>query len=296
MGKRIFLFLLTNLLVIVTISVVTSLLGIQNYLTPRGIDYNALVLFCLAWGMGGAFISLFLSKFMAKKLMGVQIIDSREGGTFREVVQRVHLLAKKAGLKKMPEVGYYESQEVNAFATGPSKSNSLVAVSSGLLKTLDKEAVDGVLGHEVAHIANGDMVTMTLIQGVINAFVMFFARIAAFAVSSLFSRDDDEGSVGGIAYFVTVIVFEILFGILGAFVVAWFSRRREYRADEGGAALASRGKMIHALRSLQRTFELASVNEQKGFSSLKISNKSSFLALLSTHPELSVRIARLEKK
>ena len=297
MGKRILLFLITNLLIIVTISIVTSLLGVNHYLTDKGIDYNSLVLFCLIWGMGGAFISLFLSKFIAKWLMKVKIIAPGGSGIQGDLVARVHRLAKRAGLKKMPEVGYYESPEVNAFATGPSKSNSLVAVSSGLLQRFDSDAIDGVLGHEVAHIANGDMVTMTLIQGVINAFVMFFARIVAYAISSFLRSDDEEGSsIGGISYFITVIILEIFFSILGSFVVAWFSRQREYRADEGGASLASSAKMVRALRSLQGNHNMVAVNDQKGFSSMKISNKSSFLALLSTHPDLNDRIARLEKR
>lgn len=297
MFKRVGLFLLTNLLVIVTISIVSSILGIGSYLTPRGIDYNALILFCLMWGMGGAFISLFLSKFMAKQFMRIKIINTNEGGSLGELVRSVHHLAKKAGLKKMPEVGYYESPEVNAFATGPSRSNSLVAVSSGLLHNMDKDAVEGVLGHEVAHIANGDMVTMTLIQGIINAFVMFFARIVAYGISSfLRSDDDDGGGLGGIAYFVVVIILEICFSVLGSIVVAWFSRQREYRADAGGATLASKGKMIHALRSLKGSLDLASVGGNRGVASMKISNKSAFLSLFSTHPDLDLRIAKLAKK
>ena len=293
MGKRIFLFLITNLLIVVTVSIITSVLGIQNYLTPMGIDYNALILFCLVWGMSISFVSLFLSKFIAKQFMGVQIISPGASGSMGELVQTVHYLARKAGLKKMPEVGYYDSREVNAFATGPSRSNSLVAVSSGLLRNLDKNAVEGVLGHEVAHIANGDMVTMALLQGVINAFVMFFARIVAFAISN-FLRSDEEGAIGGFGYYVTVFVLEIFFAVLGSLVVAWFSRRREYRADWGGASLTSRGKMIHALHSLRGSLDLVS-REHKSLASMKISSRRSFFALFSTHPDINDRIARLER-
>lgn len=298
MFKRILLFALTNILVIVTLSIVLRVLGIQPYLTARGLDYGSLFAFCLVWGMGGAFISLGISRMMAKWTMGVKVIDPRSPGEFRDLVETVHALAQKAGLPAMPEVGVYHSPDVNAFATGPSKSRSLVAVSTGLLQRMDRDQVEGVLGHEIAHIANGDMVTMTLIQGVINAFVMFFARIVAFAVSSALRGKDDRGG-SFMLNFILITVFEIVFGILGFIVVAWFSRLREFRADRGGALYAGRGKMISALQQLQRTYGRAPEEEaQKGaaLATLKISGKQGGLvSLMATHPPLELRIARLQE-
>jgi len=287
--KRIFLFVLTNILIIVTITIVTSLLGIQPYLRAGGIDLTSLALFCLIWGMGGAFISLLLSKFMAKMMMGVEVIEPNDP-QFGWLVRKVHNIARKAGISTMPEVGIYDSPELNAFATGPTKNNALVAVSTGLLQNMDEDALEGVLGHEVAHIANGDMVTMTLLQGIINAFVMFFARIIAFAVSTAVKDDDLRYFV----QFILVIVLEIALSFLGMFVVAWFSRYREYRADEGGARLTSRTSMINALKTLKEYYEIQDPRGQE-LAAFKISNKSGLLALLSTHPPLEDRIARLQK-
>jgi heat shock protein HtpX len=295
--KRIFLFAAVNILVMVTISLLLNILGVQPYLTAKGINYQSLLAFCLIWGMGGAFISLGLSRVMAKWMMGVKVIDSHtHDPELQHLIQRVHHLARSAGLPKMPEVGIYESNEVNAFATGPSKSRSLVAVSTGMLHRMRADEVDGVLGHEVAHIANGDMVTMTLIQGVVNAFAMFMARIIAYAISMAGSRDDrEEGSaMGGFAYHMTVLVLEIVFMVLGSIVVAWFSRQREYRADMGGARLAGREKMVNALQALQRTFDVVDTNAQPATQTLKISSKGSgIFRFFSTHPPLEERIARL---
>lgn len=297
MFKRWFLFALVNIGIVVTISIVLSLLGVQPYLQANGINYESLAIFCLVWGMGGAFISLLISKKMAKWTMGVQIIDPNQGGEYGELVRTVHRLAKAAGLSKMPEVGVYNGSELNAFATGPSKNNSLVAVSEGLLRHMTRDEVEGVLGHEVAHIANGDMVTMTLIQGVVNAFVMFFARIAAFAVQQFFRSDDEEGQGGMsyLAYHLTVFAFEIAFGILAAIVTAWFSRYREFRADSGGARLAGRPKMEAALRKLQSATEMIH-EDGAAIQTMKISAKpSKFLSLFSTHPPLDLRIERLRQ-
>ncbi|MCX7811976.1 MAG: protease HtpX [Leptospiraceae bacterium] len=287
--KRIFLFVLTNILIIVTITIVTSLLGIQPYLRAGGINLTSLALFCLIWGMGGAFISLLLSKFMAKMMMGVEVIEPNDP-QFGWLVRKVHNIARKAGISTMPEVGIYDSPELNAFATGPTKNNALVAVSTGLLQNMDEDALEGVLGHEVAHIANGDMVTMTLLQGIINAFVMFFARIIAFAVSTAVKDEDLRYFV----QYILVIVLEIALSFLGMFVVAWFSRYREYRADEGGARLTSRTSMINALKTLREHYEIQDSRGQE-LAAFKISNKSGLLALLSTHPPLEDRIARLQK-
>ncbi len=218
MFRRIMLFVLTNILVVVTISIVIGLLGRVLGINFYGNSYSSLFLLCLVWGMGGAFISLAMSKFMAKWMMGVQVIDPNNAGELRDLVNTVHDLARKAGLTVMPDVGVYDSPEVNAFATGPSKRNSLVAVSTGLLQRMDRDQLEGVLGHEIAHISNGDMVTMTLIQGVINAFVMFFARIIAFAISSAMrGKDSDrESSFGGFwMNYLLISVLEIVFGMLG---------------------------------------------------------------------------------
>lgn len=288
--KRIFFFVLTNILIIVTISIVVQILGIQPYLRGAGIDLINLALFCLIWGMGGAFISLFLSKFMVKMMMGVQEINPNDPN-LGWLVQKVHSIARKAGITKMPEVGIYESPELNAFATGPSKNNSLVAVSTGLLQRMDERSLEGVLGHEVAHIANGDMVTMTLLQGIVNAFVMFFARIISFVVSSAV-RDDDLRSL---IQFITIIVLEIVLSFLGMLVVAWFSRYREFRADEGGARLTTRSSMISALQTLKEYYEIQDPNLPQSVNTFKISGKSGgLLALLSTHPPLDERIKRLQ--
>lgn len=306
LGKRIFLFLAMNILVVLTLSVVTSVLGIRPYLTANGLDMSALVGFCLVWGMGGAFISLLLSKTMAKWSMGVKIIDPNTMNLEeREVVNMVHRYARSAGLPKMPEVGIYDSPEVNAFATGPSRSNSLVAVSTGLLRQMDKQSVEGVIGHEVAHIANGDMVTMTLLQGVVNAFVMALARIVAFALqNALRSNDDREGSpIGGLGYMITVFVLEMVFMLLGSIVLMWFSRQREFRADAGGAKYAGRNAMVGALKSLQRVsdfnYRVAEQTEAKpAFASMKISatTRGVLAGLFRTHPTLEERIARLERQ
>jgi heat shock protein HtpX len=294
MFKRIFLFMLTNILVVVSVSIILSVLGVGNYLTAAGIDYGALMVFCLIWGFVGSGISLLLSKFMAKRMMGVQIVDDR--GPYGDLVRKVHQMARAAGIEKMPEVGVYQSPEVNAFATGPSKNNSLVAVSTGLLNQMNSEEVEGVLAHEVAHVANGDMVTMALIQGVVNAFVMFFARIAAFALSQFLrgDRDDDRPVASDWTYHLTVMVCEILFSFLGMFVVAYFSRLREFRADKGGATFAGKHKMVAALKRLQQKIEMVD-DSQDAIKTLKISSKKGLMNFLSTHPSLEDRIAALER-
>ncbi|XDD52396.1 protease HtpX [Leptospira sp. WS92.C1] len=288
--KRIGLFLLTNLLVVVTISIVTTVLGIGPYLDANGLNLSSLVVFCLIWGMGGSFVSLLLSKFMAKTMMGVKVINPQSAsGVERELYSRVERLARTANIP-MPEVGIYHSSEVNAFATGPSKSSSLVAVSSGLLQVMDSTEVEGVLAHELAHVANGDMVTMTLVQGVVNAFVMFFSRIISYALSTMV-KEEMQFTVR----LVSNIVLSILFSILGSIVVAYFSRTREYRADAGGAKFAGRQSMIAALEKLRRTYE-APEDERGGeaFATMKISGHSKWLSLFSTHPPLEARIAALK--
>jgi heat shock protein HtpX len=290
MGKRIFLFLATNIAIVLTLSVVASVLGIGNYLGPRGIDISGLAMFCLFWGMGGAFISLQMSRWIAKRATGVQLVDGRTGNSQADwLYQTIERLTRQANLP-MPEVGIYPSDEVNAFATGPSKNRSLVAVSSGLLRSMRPEEVEGVLAHEVTHIANGDMVTMTLLQGVINAFVMFLARIIAYAVA----RTTDSRSRGESGLeFLIVMVLQIVLGILGSLVVAWFSRQREFRADAGGAHLAGRPRMIAALQRLKANQALVDPSHQ-ALATMKISGVRGWAALFSTHPPLEVRIAALE--
>ncbi|OQW46765.1 MAG: zinc metalloprotease HtpX [Proteobacteria bacterium SG_bin7] len=291
-AKRVFLFVSVNILIIATISIAMSLLGVQSYLDAKGISYPSLMIFCVLWGFGGAFISLALSRIMAKWMMGVQIIDpNTHEPELRNLIYKVHSFAKKAGIEKMPEVGYYEADDLNAFATGPTKNRSLVAVSTGLLKNTSKDELDGVLAHEVAHIANGDMVTMTLVQGVVNAFVMFFARVVAFFASQFVAEEKRH-----IVQFGVVIALEIILGILGMIVVSFFSRMREYRADGGGAALSSRDNMISALERLKVNHQIPQTDDQPAIASLKISGKvGGLLKLFATHPDLDDRIERLKE-
>lgn len=301
LAKRIFLFLLVNILVVSTLSFVLYFFNVQPYLTSYGINMPSLAVFCLIWGMGGAFISLLLSKVMAKWMMGVKIIDPNTRDPSQAwLLQIVHSLSMKAGLPAMPEVGIYSSSEVNAFATGPSRSRALVAVSTGLLQRMGKDEVEGVIGHEITHIANGDMVTMTLLQGIINAFVMFFARILAFGVNQALSRnkDGESSSFSPFTYQLSVFFFEIVFMVFGSLIIARFSRYREFRADAGGARLAGTQKMIASLLSLKQYHENKQVvNEQpKAFQALKISGGSPFLKLFASHPPLDERIARLKAR
>jgi heat shock protein HtpX len=291
MGKRIVLFLITNILIFITISIVLSVLGVGNYLTANGIDYASMAVFCLVWGFGGAFISLALSRVMAKWMLGVQVINPMQAGEAQWVYNMVEQISKAAGLPRTPEVGIYDSDEVNAFATGPTKNRALVAFSTGLLRSMSREEIEGVAAHEIAHIKNGDMVTMTLLQGLVNAFVMFLARVIAYGIAQA-TRSEDRTMM----IFAVRIVLEILLGMLGMIVVAWFSRQREFRADAGSGSLVGRGKMIAALQALQRrmpTLEYA--EDTPSLATMKISSQpSKFMALFSTHPPLEQRIRALE--
>ncbi|QMV41856.1 protease HtpX [Cohnella cholangitidis] len=289
--KRILLFILTNLLVMLTIGIILTVFGVGSYINESGgIDMMSLLIFSAIVGFTGAFISLAMSRMMAKWMMGVRVLkpnDHLSQGE-RQIVEMVHRLSRAAGLMHMPEVGIYDSHEVNAFATGPSKKRSLVAVSTGLLNELDEDAVEAIIGHEVAHIVNGDMVTMTLLQGVVNTFVVFLSRIAAWAVSRFVKEE-----IAPIVHFIAVIVFQIVFSILGSMVVLAYSRYREFHADAGGAHLAGKDKMIHALRGLQAYQDRMRGSEQTAISTLQISGKKRS-GLFSTHPDLEERIRRLQ--
>lgn len=293
MGKRIGLFLLTNILVLVTIGIVLTILPIGSYIGQDGqLILGPLLALSAVIGFTGAFISLLMSRWMAKKMMNVQILDPNGSLSPREqkIVDMVHRMSRSAGITRMPEVGIYHSPEVNAFATGPSKNRSLVAVSTGLLEEMDEDAIEGVIAHEVAHIANGDMVTMTLLQGIVNTFVVFLARIAAWAVSRVVRED-----LAPIVHFIAILVFQILFSILGSIVVMAYSRYREFHADNGGADLAGKDKMVHALRSLQQYTNRITEEQDTAVATLKISGKKKS-SLFSTHPDLNERIRRLEAK
>lgn len=290
MGKRIGYYLLTNILVLLTISIIFSLIGGWNYIGPNGIDFAALLIFSAVIGFTGSFISLGLSRWMAKRVMGVQVInpDGPLAKYEQYVVEKVHRLSRAAGLVHMPEVGIYHSPEVNAFATGPSKKRSLIAVSTGLLEEMDDDAIEGVIAHEVAHVSNGDMVTMTLLQGVVNTFVIFLARIAAYIVSR-FVNDN----LAPLVHFIAIFVFQIAFSILGSLVVYAYSRHREFHADQGGADLAGKDKMRHALAMLkQYTDRIRGEEQQTAFETMKINGKRK-TSIFSTHPDLDERISRL---
>ncbi|BBI36308.1 protease HtpX [Cohnella abietis] len=289
--KRILLFILTNLLVMLTIGIILSVFGIGSYINESGgINFTSLLIFSGIVGFTGALISLAMSRWMAKRMMNVHVLKPEDNLSHgeRQLVEMVHRLSQAAGMMHMPEVGIYESKEVNAFATGPSKKRSLVAVSTATLTELDADAVEGIIGHEVAHIVNGDMVTMTLLQGVVNTFVVFLSRIAAWAVSRVVKED-----IAPIVHFIAVIVFQIVFSILGSMVVLAYSRHREFHADAGGAHLAGKDKMIHALRGLQAYTSRMKDSEQNAISTLQINGKKRS-ALFSTHPDLEERIRRLQ--
>jgi heat shock protein HtpX len=299
-GKRIFFFALMNILVMLTITVVLGLLRVGQFFPKGGLA--GLAVFCLVWGFTGALISLALSRVMAKWMMGVQVVPpDTNDPALRDLVATVHELARGAGLPTMPEVGIYESPEVNAFATGPSKARSLVAVSTGLLQRMGSREVAAVLGHEVTHISNGDMVTMTLLQGVINSFVYFLSRVLAFVITqTMRSRDDDRDTGGGAMQWILSILFQMVFSVLGFMLLMWFSRWREFRADAGGARLAGRENMINALTTLGRLhdpeIESAAASAAPAFQALKISGpRGGFMALFASHPPLEERIAALER-
>jgi heat shock protein HtpX len=291
---RILLFLATNVAILVVLSVVFNLLGLEGILAENQVDLNlqALLVMSAVIGFAGSFISLFISKWMAKRSMGVQVIDPQQprNDTERWLVSTVHRQAQQANIG-MPEVGVFDSPDPNAFATGANKNNALVAVSTGLVQAMSREEVEAVLAHEVSHVANGDMVTMALIQGVVNTFVIFLSRLVGFFVDRVILKNK-RGL--GIGYFVSSIIAQIVLGILASMIVMWFSRRREFRADAGGASLAGRQQMIGALKRLQTSAQDESVMpDQMAAFGIHGSKPSGLRALFRSHPPLEQRIAVL---
>ncbi len=291
--KRWILFLATNLAVLLVLAFALRVLGLDWLLYQNGIDFWPLLIFSFVFGMGGAFISLRISKWTAKRWMGLTVIDEPRTNTEIWLVNTVQNHARAANIA-MPEVAIYDSPEPNAFATGPSRNNSLVAVSTGLLRAMKPDQASAVLGHEVSHVANGDMVTLTLLQGVLNTFVIFLSRVIGYVVDRALHRDGEGGY--GMGYFVTVIVTQILLGILASMVVYWYSRRREYRADAGGAYLAGRGNMIGALEVLQRSVEPEHMPEQLEAMGISGVRKGGLRMLFASHPPIEDRIAALREE
>ena len=286
--KRIFLFIVTNLAVMLVLGVVASLLGVNQFLTSNGLNLTALLGFSMVMGFGGAFISLLLSKTMAKWSTGAQIITQPQSADEEWLLSTVRRLSEKAGIE-MPEVAIYEG-EANAFATGAFKNSALVAVSTGLLQGMTREEVEAVLGHEVAHIANGDMVTLTLIQGVLNTFVVFLSRVVGYMVDSALRKNDEENTGPGIGYYITSIILDIVLGFVASMIVAWFSRQREFKADAGAAHLLGRkDPMIHAL---QRLGGMHAGTLPSSVAAMGIT--SDIGKLFSTHPPIEERIAALQ--
>lgn len=286
--KRVFYFLLTNIAIMLVLSVTMRLLGVGPYLTANGLNYTSLLIFSGVMGFGGAFISLAISKWTAKRMSGAVVIEQANTQTERWLLATVRQQADKVGIK-MPEVAIFDSPEVNAFATGMTKNSSLVAVSTGLLRGMTQEEVEAVLAHEISHIANGDMVTLTLIQGVVNTFVMFFSRVIGNIVDkAVFKTKDGNGP----AFFITMIIAEMVLGVLASIIVMWFSRQREFRADAGAANLASSQKMIAALERLKNAHEPSVLPKQ--MAAFGISSFGGMSQLFASHPSLDDRIAALK--
>jgi heat shock protein HtpX len=287
--KRILLYLATNIAVLIVISIVLRLLGVDQFLTQNGIDYGALLVFSAVVGFAGSIISLLISKPMAKMSTGAQVVDGSENADARWLVDTVRHLAERAGVS-MPEVAIYEGP-ANAFATGAFKNSALVAVSTGLLQSMNREEVEAVLGHELAHVANGDMVTMALIQGVVNTFVVFLSRVVGYFVDKAVFRNERGTGPG---FFITVLVCQIVFGILASMIVAWFSRRREFRADAGSATfLGTPQPMINALARLGG---LDPGTLPESLRAMAINDRPGFMGLFSSHPPVEQRIAALQSR
>jgi heat shock protein HtpX len=289
--KRVALFLATNLAILVVLSITLRLLGVERILDERGVglDYRSLLIFAAVFGMGGSFLSLAISKWSAMRLTGARVITEPRGSAEQWLVETVRHQAQAAGIG-MPQVAVFESPAPNAFATGARRDHALVAVSTGLLQNMNRDEVEAVLGHEVSHVANGDMVTLALIQGVVNTFVIFLARAVGFFVDRVVLRNE-RGL--GLGYWLTTIVAEILLAILASLIVFWFSRRREFRADAGGARLAGREKMIGALEKLKAASTQQPLPQSMAAFGIAGGERSAFARLFSTHPPLDERIARL---
>lgn len=293
--KRILLFVATNVAVLIVLSVVMRLLGLESILNESGtqLDLQALLVFSAVIGFAGSFISLAMSKWMAKRSTGAHVIDVPRDSTERWLLETVQRQARDAGIG-CPEVAVYDSPDVNAFATGASRNNALVAVSTGLLRSMDRASVEAVLGHEVSHVANGDMVTLTLIQGVVNTFVIFLSRVVGFVVDRVLFKTERGYGPG---FFIASLVAQIVLGVLASMIVMWFSRYREFRADAGGAKLAGRSSMISALRSLQRVHQPHDLPESiEAFGISGRQKPSGLRRLFMSHPPLEERIAVLENR
>jgi heat shock protein HtpX len=290
--KRVFLFLLTNIAVMVVLSIVLRILGVDRILDAQGAGLNlySLLVFAAVFGFGGSLISLAMSKWSAKRMMGAEVITQPRSSVELWLVDTVKKQAAMAGIG-MPEVAIFDSPTPNAFATGMNKNSALVAVSSGLLRVMDKSEIEAVLGHEISHVANGDMVTLTLIQGVVNTFVIFISRVVGYFVDRVILKNE-EGS--GIGFFLTTIVAQIVFGMLASVIVLWFSRQREYRADAGGAKLAGRGNMIAALETLKKGIQAPLPDQMSAFG-INGKPSSGLKILFMTHPPLEDRIAALRE-
>jgi heat shock protein HtpX len=292
--KRIFLFLATNLAIIVVLSITLRLLGVERILDAQGsdLDLNALLIFAAVFGFGGSFISLAISKWTAKRMTGAQVIERPRNASEQWLVETVRRQAQQAGIA-MPEVAVYDAPEINAFATGPTRNSALVAVSTGLLRNMSQDEAEAVLGHEVSHVANGDMVTLALIQGVVNTFVIFLSRVIGHLVDRVvFKTERGHGP----AFWIATIVAELVLGILASMIVMWFSRRREFRADNGGASLAGSRKMIAALERLQMNHGAGQLPDQMAAFGISGGLGSGLKRLFMSHPPLEERIAALKSR
>lgn len=288
--RRVIYFLITNIAILIVLSTVMRILGVEPYLTTYGLNYQSLLIFAAVFGMGGSFISLALSKWTAKRMTGAQVIKEPANETERWLVRTVSELAAKSNIE-MPEVAIYPSEDINAFATGMNRNKALVAVSVGLLRRMDKEQVRAVLAHEVAHAANGDMITLALIQGVVNTFVLFLSRVVGHTVDRVVFKNE-RGH--GPAFWITTIIAEIVLAILASIVVFYFSRKREYRADSGAASLVGKKPMISALETLKASIHQPHLPDKMAAFGISGAKRRGLAAVFATHPDLDDRIASLE--
>lgn len=288
--RRIIYFLITNLAILIVLSAVLRVLGVEPYITDRGINYQSLLIFAFVFGMGGAFISLALSKWTAKRLTGLHVIKEPANEIERWLMRSVSELASRANIG-MPEIAIYPSEDMNAFATGIRRNNALIAVSTGMLRKMDRDEVRAVLAHEIAHAANGDMVTLALIQGVVNTFVLFLSRVVGYTVDRIVFKNE-RGH--GPAFWITTILAEVFLAILASIIVFYFSRKREYRADSGAASLVGKRPMIGALETLKASISLPHLPDKIAAFGISGSKRRGFLALFATHPDIGDRIKALE--